>query len=283
MPLCIQTLAYNDLPADILSSLFKKEIDLLHIQGAFPKDKIAHASNQIENKIYNQYKFQLPDGFFYPMPYSAVHLDNGWDKLKLLNTYLEAASYFNRNRENIVGVELHHLLDDFLLKIHINKEDLLKFNELSSFTTFNIRLLEAGKNGIYIHCENSFISELAFEFKERIATQIDLENALSMIVFLQTPEDGGELFLFDTDWDTTPIHLNESSRDIRHISQGVFFTHHGYPKPEQIAVAAQSGDVIIFRAAQIWHTVNSIAGLKNRLSLGCFIGQTKNQTYKYWA
>lgn len=278
-----QSFRYEQLPSDVLRHLFEKKIDLVQIHDVFPKEIISSVAKNVELKIMNDYKFQLPDGFFYPMPYSAVHVHEGDDKLKLANTYWEAAQHFNANIQNIIGEKVYAILYELLHKIQIDKDDLLFPSDNKSFTSFNIRLLEAGKNGIYIHCENSFISELEPGFRQSLTTQIDLEQALSLVVFIQAPDEGGELFLFDTDWDTTPIHLNESSRDIRHIKQGVFFTHHGYPKPQEKAIVAQSGDVIIFRAAQIWHTVNSIGGKNNRLSLGCFIGQTQNGSYKFWA
>ncbi len=75
---------------------------------------------------------------------------------------------------------------------------------------------------IEIHCENSFLKQLNKKMKKHLYETIDIENALSFYSVLQSPVQGGELMLFDKDWDDFKVEAGNLSGEARK-NPAIFF------------------------------------------------------------
>jgi hypothetical protein len=96
---------------------------------------------------------------------------------------------------------------------------------------------------------------------------------------LQKPEAGGELTIFDVTRTKAVKKLNDlqlesRSGELLDIEKNV----------DNMPLQIDNGDLLIFDGGTIWHRVELVKGNKHRITLGGFIGFTKdgNEIY-YWS
>lgn len=112
---------------------------------------------------------------------------------------------------------------------------------------------------------------------------LDLKNAISFLLVLQAPDQGGELVLFNQEWDDIEILIQHEPYDDRHDISGSMFKKHGVENVQHHKFQPVKGEAILFRAAQIWHGIHKIKGINNRVTIGCFIAKGKDGKYYFWA
>lgn len=279
----------NEYPAKIdyseaLNQLLIKQLDVLLLSKWIETSEIDSLMNEVDKGLgsLERGKAIIPDGYFYPYPYSVVQGDKK-EAEKMLMKYFTSAIIVNNDFVasgigNVANWYQNKLEKEFKVKL-IN----LKTEYGLEFAKTNLRILETTKNGIDIHCENAFLHQLTPAFSEWIKLKVDLENALSVFSVIQKPEIGGELFLYDLEWESFKYKLNDSTYDERHNIDGQFFSSRGINNPEKKSIELDNGDTIIFRAAQIWHAINKIDGNKDRITLGCFIALGYDKNLYFWS
>lgn len=283
MDLKILRLNPEELTATYVNRLAGKELDILHIKSYLNKECLDDFVAESSITGSSDFKISLPDGFFFPLPYAAVHAGNAAPDVDLAGKYFESANFLINNTQALVGQKMMRALADLYHHLQLNNESLLKNVEGRKFAPFNIRMLKAGGNGIFIHCENSFLNELHPGFRAYLQKTVDLENALSVLLVLQSDVSGGELSVYGAEWDDFPIQLADCDKMDRHPGNTRFFIEKGYTDPPRADLKLKEGDMVIFRAAQLWHCINSIGPSKDRISIGFFIAPALNGELKYWA
>jgi hypothetical protein len=269
---------------ELLNLLLIKKLDVLFLSKWIETEEIDNLVYEIDNGLSNleTSKMIIPDGYFYPYPYSVVQGVEEEAEI-MLKKYFTSAIVVNNdfivkgigNVSNWYQSKLEKLLKVKLIN--------LKTEYGLEFAKTNLRILESAKNGIDIHCENAFLHQLTPGFAEWMKLKVDLENALSVFSMIQKPDKGGELFLYDLEWKNFEYKLNESSYEERHNIDGSFFSSRGIENPKRKSIELDNGDTVIFRAAQIWHAINKIEGNKNRITLGCFIALGYDNKIYFWS
>ncbi|MEX2410861.1 MAG: hypothetical protein WD607_05715 [Candidatus Paceibacterota bacterium] len=264
-----------------LSSLFQRNTDIINIDNFInlnTADKLL-STLRISDKNEDNGYFRLPDGCFFPFPYSIIRGDQE-NATEALNNYLSSNKAFSKRfftsehaAANVIRKQIEQSGGTKLLCLP---------NQIC-LSPLSFRVLFSGKNGIDIHCENAFLNQLDSEFKKNIYEVIDLENALSLFITLQAPEEGGELVLFNKTWENTQINVNETSYEERHNIDGSIFKNRGHTNIEHYMIKPKKCSATIFRAAQIWHSINYIGGNLDRVTIGCFIAEGKDGNIYYWA
>lgn len=92
--------------------------------------------------------------------------------------------------------------------------------------------------------------------------QIPLKGQIASNVYLQMPEKGGELELYDK------THTTEEYDRLRKDSYGI--PRHLLPKPT-LRIKPAEGDLVLFNSRRV-HSVAKVEGVKSRLTISCFIG-----------
>lgn len=105
---------------------------------------------------------------------------------------------------------------------------------------------------------------------------INLQNAISFFLVLQAPQTGGELFLFNQEWNQISFPIRHESYEDRHDIEGNMFKKMGAQNVKYQKIMPFQGKGILFRAAQIWHDINKIEGNISRITIGCFIAKGKD-------
>lgn len=268
------------MPETNINKLFFKQKDFqlfYSFVNDFEIESLKKDVFELEECILN-YTLKIDDGSFFPLPYSTIRTDFENNENSLVN-YLKSVNEFN----SILKSNNLNSLKKIIEKIKLTfSAKILEIDE-HQMLPIGVRILNSKKKGIDIHCENAFLNQLNEPFKQKIIEKIDLENAISIYIKLEEAEIGGELIVFEYEWKDVKIELNKTSYEERHDMEGSIFTSRGWAKRKTNKLEVSSGNLIAFRAAQIWHAVNKIEGEKNRVTIGCFIAKGKDGNNYFWA
>jgi len=228
----------------------------------------------------SEFQLSLPDGFFFPLPYSTVREDQQESfRIDTWGQYVRSANHFRQLLYQGEAPSLQQLLALLEKKLQIEP---LKFND-TPLLPLGVRILGSASNGIDIHCENAFLNQLQSDFRRWFYESVDIENALSLFITLTKADSDGDLVLFNHEWHNAQIALNNTSYEQRHDFDGSLFTSRGFDRPTYRIIQPNTGEVIIFRAAQIWHAISAVRGRNNRVTIGFFIAKGKDGKAYYWA
>ena len=99
-----------------------------------------------------------------------------------------------------------------------------------------------------------------------------IKNQLSAILYLQSPDKGGELTIFHKMWNKKDEMMREPefgySAD---LIKGVYRTK----------IAPIAGNMVILNP-KFYHQIESILGLKSRITLSFFFGESSNDCLYSW-
>jgi len=253
---------------------------------AIIKNLISDFSLSYENEIkvlqtkFPSTQLSLEDGFFLPLPYSTVNEQFENEKVAL-DSYFSNA---NKAKNEFKSQQIFWFswFEQQLRNSFKEKIELLKYNN-ESFAPFGIRVLTANKNGLDLHCENAFLHQLKPNFRNWLYEHVDIENSVSFFITLQSPEIGGELVVYDMDWNNFSLRLDSTTYEERHDLYGSLFKNRNKNDVTSSSFTIQKGDAVVFRAGQLWHAIQPPIGLKNRITIGCFIAKGLDNNYYYWA
>ena len=127
-----------------------------------------------------------------------------------------------------------------------------------------IRIHEHG-DSVHLHRDNS-----NFEMSEYGIS--NLKNQLSAILYLQSPHHGGELTIYDKMW-------NKNDERMRRPEFG--YSLDLIKNVTQKKILPVTGNMIIFNP-KLYHQVESVIGLKSRISLGFFFGEKSKNHFCSW-
>ena len=127
-----------------------------------------------------------------------------------------------------------------------------------------IRIHESG-DSVHLHRDNSH-----FEMSEFNVSRF--KNQLSAILYLQSPDVGGELTIFHKMWSKKDEMMREpefgySSDLIRGI--------------RQTKIRLIAGNMVILNP-KFYHQIESISGLKSRITLTFFFGESTENCFNSW-
>ncbi len=120
-------------------------------------------------------------------------------------------------------------------------------------------------DSVHLHRDNSNFEMTAYNVSL-------LKNQLSAILYLQSPEKGGELTIFNKMWHKKDECMRKpefgySSDLIKNVSKST--------------IAPVEGNMIILNP-KFYHQIESISGTKSRISLGFFFGETSKNYLCSW-
>lgn len=161
--------------------------------------------------------------------------------------------------------------------------DALVLEELdsdSSYIPATLRVFYPDMGGIPVHCGNMF-DEMLPNLYNDLNSRVNTKNQLSYFILLQTPEKGGHLRIFDLEWEEGQKVISET--DVA-LADGTTVSTEGPDRLKSFALELKPGDLIIFAAGEIWHKVDSPIGGRNRITVGGFLGFTKDkEAVAFWS
>ena len=184
----------------------------------------------------------------------------------------EKSKYFSNSK--MTNSLIQNLFSDLFSPItkmhdvisHISGKQIFTASENGmSYSDCVIRIHKDG-DSVHLHRDNS-----NFEMPDYDVSQC--KNQLSAILYLQTPQIGGELTLFDKKW----CKEDECMRE----------PEFGY-RSNVVAVATKSSIVpvagtMVLLNPKFYHKIESVQGTKHRVSIGFFFAEHSSNNLCAWA
>tara|TARA_B100001167_G_scaffold1173_2_gene732 strand:+ start:845 stop:1606 length:762 start_codon:yes stop_codon:yes gene_type:complete len=183
----------------------------------------------------------------------------------------EKSKYFSNAL--ISNQTLKNLFSDNISPIHIMQQTISKIFQKKISSAFEnemiysiamIRIYEDG-DFVHLHRDNS-----NFEMSEYGIS--NFKNQLSAILYIQSPLLGGELTIYDKMW-------NKNDERMRHPEFG--YSLDLIKNVTQKKIFPVTGNMIIFNP-KLYHKVESVIGIKSRISLGFFFGEVSKNYLCSW-
>ena len=151
----------------------------------------------------------------------------------------------------------------------------------SDYTPSTIRVLEKGQfmgwhfGNQFLYCTPGY---------KHLADQINKEAHLGYNLTLSEAEMGGELILYDLEWDETEWKDTENGGRKRNGTVNGKLIADVMENYEQMAVKPKAGSLMIFDDSRILHRVSTVKGSRRRITIGGFVAfsQNRKQVY-YWS
>lgn len=132
---------------------------------------------------------------------------------------------------------------------------------------------------VSIHCGNYF-QTVWQEFYQHLEEQVDVYDQLSYFFLLEAPESGGELSLFDFEWELGQGKKNNHENEEVMLPGGKTLQ---VKERQKMMIRPQKGDLVLFAGGRIWHSVEHVYGKRPRITLAGFLGHRQGkQSYMYW-
>nr|8AUT_A Chain A, Oxidoreductase [Hapalosiphon welwitschii UH IC-52-3]8AUT_B Chain B, Oxidoreductase [Hapalosiphon welwitschii UH IC-52-3]8AUT_C Chain C, Oxidoreductase [Hapalosiphon welwitschii UH IC-52-3]8AUT_D Chain D, Oxidoreductase [Hapalosiphon welwitschii UH IC-52-3] len=148
--------------------------------------------------------------------------------------------------------------------------------EGQTYTPATIRLLLEGRE-IAVHVGNDF---LLMPAANHLKTLLDLSDQLSYFIPLTVPEAGGELVVYNLEWN--PQEVDKSADAHKYIDEveSKFKSN----QSQSVAYAPGPGDMLLFNGGRYYHRVSEVIGNSPRRTIGGFLAFSKerNKIY-YWS
>jgi hypothetical protein len=140
-----------------------------------------------------------------------------------------------------------------------------------SYSACTLRAIPAGE-GLMLHHDRHY----GLDIYEDMRPQVDSSLLLSFFVLLQRPLEGGRLCVYQMGPD--------EDGDLPRLAHGVIDPVAFHERvPHQYFDLAE-GDMIVFASGRLYHTVETVAGARARVTLGGFLALDKQrERCFYWS
>ncbi len=270
----------KEVPAQFYDYLESGEYHGLILKNVLSKEEVATILKNLNSipkgkKIFNDKNNLYPRGF---SSYTQKKLED--DDLSFKLYFEEGKRYiddFNQEFEVKIGERLQKIFN------YIGNDrpfNFLYLDEKGAFPHSQFRTLYP-KVGLFpVHCENCHLSTFN-SFYDHLDNLVHVKNHKSYFILLNKPQRGGEILLFDIQWEEgqqwRPV-------DMIQLSNGKVIDPIKDKHIKKMLLEVNEGDMVLFSGGNIWHKVTRIMGSKDRITLGGFFSTTKeNNHITCWA
>lgn len=147
--------------------------------------------------------------------------------------------------------------------------DVLHSEEGQSYLSGSFRVLPPGSE-IGLHAGNDLLLNLPEN--QQIHRILDCEDQLSFFICLQPAEEGGDLNLFNLEYQDT-----DRGETVNGLP--LWFAINAY---ERMPVSPGAGDMVLFDGGRIYHEVSEVGGARERVTLGGFLALSHDHSRIYY-
>ncbi len=251
---------YDKNTEDLIGKLRSQEIDGVIFKG-FMSAEIASSCAH--------YLLENPDSMRSSCcPYGRMYARTLVGVGHQLDRYFDDAQIFKEECDRLFEPEYNFQsrLENLLREISGERQVSVPIGPLGQpYSPVTIRWIQPG-GAIAPHCESLYFEakKPEFEYLHQLAEET---TQFSFFMPMALPESGGNLMLYDLDWEESDIQTSLA----RLKSQTA---------PTQVNVAV--GDLILFDAGRIWHCVSEVQGSHPRLTIGGFICFSQDDRTVYY-
>ena len=184
----------------------------------------------------------------------------------------DKANYFSnaQNSNQFIQNLFSHTISP-VDKMHQILEHLFQ-KKISTATEYDMKysdcVIRIHKNGdsVHIHRDNC-----NFEMPEYVVSRY--RNQLSAILYLQSPQSGGELKIYNKQWSKTDESLRQP--DFGYSCNVV-------DRIDYTTISPTAGNLVLLNPS-FYHKIESIRGKKNRISIGFFFAESSENNLCCWS
>jgi hypothetical protein len=155
----------------------------------------------------------------------------------------------------------------------------LKSHDGSEYTPTTIRVLEKGQFMGW-HFGNQFL--FCTPGYKHLKTQIDTTAHLGYFLVLSSAISGGELILYDLEWDETEWNDTEMGGRKRNGTVNGKLIADVMENYQQMPIKPKPGSLVIFDDSRILHRVSTVEGNRRRITVGGFVAFSENREKVYY-
>ena len=267
--------------------LFKRKYDCLIVRGALDAETCKCLAEGA-TKLPTTERSSVTGGWtfppiFYKLAEEVANCGAGQRK-QVLGAYFERCAQLANEYSNLLSVDIRGLTHKWLRALAggCNVEIPKGLGSNGEYAGMTLRSFFGGGQGqITLQCGN-YLQTVHQHFYEHLEGQVDVFDQLSFFFFIQAPQAGGEVCLFDLEWEEgqTKSSLSENV----HVMLPEISFHTASADLAQI-LNPEVGDLVIFAAAgQIWHRVEPVLGERERITLGGFAAYSYDKkTVYHWS
>ena len=256
-----------------LDLIFQRNLDGVVVRNVLNPEQVQSLVDGFHS-ISNDQKVHRKEVSLYPRGFPA-YLDNTEGSVEQdLELYFLTSESYAKNFTEKFGFDFHHVLGEALNQTSA----LLKygfqegFGGKGIFTPSQMRCFLSNYPALPVHCGKVF-KKMYQDFYTMLSYEVEVANQVSYFIMLQEPEHGGELELYDVPWhQDQQMHPFES---IRMQDNSILNVVHD-KSVRKMTIKPSPGDMVIFMGANIWHSVQGFTGSLDRITIGGFLGPSKN-------
>jgi hypothetical protein len=263
--------------SDALEEISRRKYDGLIIRNVFSQEEVGLLKSGVSN-VPLEYIVETPDGCTIPGTYTIAY--EHWDNPDPDAMHFSRSSEFWQRFSEFFGVDYNKRVQDVFRTTGGGRtvEVPMAYGE-SRYPEHTIRILFPYRGGIQMHCEN-YLFSLFKETSADLRKQLDYSNGLSYWVLINKPEAGGELVVYDLEWDKVKDDLD----NVVTVNKEGKFDLVNRDSTNYMNIQVNEGDMVIFAAGQIWHKIAKIRGLTSRVTIGGFMGfSAENKSVFHWS
>lgn len=217
-----------------------------------------------------------------PLPFATVTVFN--EPGKPLDDYFVKAKNFWENFPEKFGVDFRTKVKEVFEKlgggrpVDVPREP----NQNTTFSPAQVREMYLDKGGIYVHCGKYFRDRFPKFYSYLDGVSI-VEEQISYFIMLQPPDQGGELTVYDIEYDKVKRKEAEWNNKTLIDDDGKLIDLENPEGVRRRKLRPGKGDMIIFDGGNIWHRVENPTGTKSRITAGGFMTfSLDNQKVYFW-
>ena len=242
---------------DGINQIYEGELDGMLLKGVFSEVEMIAVKDKLEKKDYQLETVGYGTTFGYVLASASSNIDR----------YLRIAANFRVELKKLFTTNFEARIEAILSMMSGGRKvELGRENNERIYTPATFRFLHPNRGGIGLHRDNEFLVQPSYKHLNKVAKMV---NSLSYFIIVDTPEQGGDLVLYDVPPEQSKTRIKDL--DLENC-------------PKRI-ITTQIGDMILFRGGDILHQVTPDAqGKKTRITIGGFLAISKdNEKIFYWS
>ncbi len=272
--------------ADAIHDIYKRKYDGILVKNAIAPevcDQIVENAGKLSPELIAE----MPVGWTSPPIFAALIgkvFRNGEEEgRKAMKRYFQECERFFHDSSSYFGADTTAFIEHWLGAFSGGRKLVVPkgYDDQGIYTNTTCRGYKGnGEGNISVHCGNYFQTTWK-QFYGHLEQQVDVYDQLSYFFMLQQPESGGELSLFDFEWEDGQSKVSNHENKIVTMADGSAREIEG---GEIQYIDPQKGDLILFAGGQIWHRVEQVMGNHERVTIGGFLSfNYEKDAVCYWS
>ncbi len=249
--------------ADTVQRIENGDLTGVILEGLFAPDFCESVVERLQRAV----QAEPGNRLYYPAPFGHVFgttlMEND------LGAYLQRAAITDGIVEACFQQRYKATIFSFLARLGKGRDFVPAIHtDGQPFAMSGVRILEGGREPLEAHIHQEF--PLHFPSYQGVTRQLDLATELSYYLVLQAPDEGGDLVLYDLNWENTPQDFLDSSAFMSKVRADRL------ESADRMQLRLQAGDAILFAANRVWHRVEPVAATsKARITVGGFLAKAR--------